>query len=173
MEESNAEFREWLELLDECKYAQLKEEINEENAANLAEFFEEVPEEKRLLVFRLLTKDNAAETFSYMDSDMQEDILNSVTDNEVQTIINELSVDDAVDFLGELPANVITRILKNVDEDRRKIINRFLNYPEDSAGSIMTIEFMELHWDYTVGKAMELYKKNRYRQGNNFIHVML
>ena len=85
--------REWLELLDECKYAQLKEEINEENAANLAEFFEEVPEEKRLLVFRLLTKDNAAETFSYMDSDMQEDILNSVTDNEVQTIINELSVD--------------------------------------------------------------------------------
>lgn len=159
MEESNVEFREWLELLDECKYAQLKEEINEENAANLAEFFEEVPEEKRLLVFRLLTKDNAAETFSYMDSDMQEDILNSVTDNEVQTIINELSVDDAVDFLGELPANVITRILKNVDEDRRKIINRFLNYPEDSAGSIMTIEFMELHWDYTVGKAMELIRK--------------
>ena len=159
MEESNAEFREWLELLDECKYAQLKEEINEENAANLAEFFEVVPEEKRLLVFRLLTKDNAAETFSYMDSDMQEDILNSVTDNEVQTIINELSVDDAVDFLGELPANVITRILKNVDEDRRKIINRFLNYPEDSAGSIMTIEFMEFHWDYTVGKAMELIRK--------------
>ncbi len=159
MEESNAEFREWLELLDECKYAQLKEEINEENAANLAEFFEEVPEEKRLLVFRLLTKDNAAETFSYMDSDMQEDILNSVTDNEVQTIINELSVDDAVDVLGELPANVITRILKNVDEDRRKIINRFLNYPEDSAGSIMTIEFMEFHWDYTVGRAMELIRK--------------
>ena len=123
MEESNAEFREWLELLNECRYAKLKKEINEENAANLAEFFEEVPEEKRLLVFRLLTKDNAAETFSYMDSDMQEDILNSVTDNEVHTIIDELSVDDAVDFLGELPANVITRILKNVSEDRRKIIS--------------------------------------------------
>ncbi len=159
MNENNSDFREWLKLLDECKYAKLKEEINEENAANMAEFFEEVPEEKRLLVFRLLTKDNAADVFSYMDSDMQEDILNSVTDNEVHTIINELSVDDAVDVLGELPANVITKILKNVSEDRRKLINVFLNYPDDSAGSIMTIEFMELRWDFTVGKAMELIRK--------------
>lgn len=159
MEESNADFREWLELLEEGKYAKLKEEINEENAPNLAEFFEEIPEDKRILVFRLLTKDNAADTFAYMDSDMQEEIVNSVTDNEVETIINELSVDDAVDFLSELPANVVTRVLKNVSEDRRKTINRFLNYPEDSAGSIMTIEFMAIHQDYTVGKAMELIRK--------------
>ncbi len=159
MEESNADFREWLELLEEGKYAKLKEEINEENAPNLAEFFEEIPEDKRILVFRLLTKDNAAETFAYMDSDMQEEIVNSVTDNEVETIINELSVDDAVDFLSELPANVVTRVLKSVSEDRRKTINRFLNYPEDSAGSIMTIEFMAIHQDYTVGKAMELIRK--------------
>ena len=88
MEESNKDFREWLELLNEGKYAKLKEEINEENAPNLAEFFEEIPEDKRILVFRLLTKDNAAETFAYMDSDMQEEIVNSVTDNEVETIIN-------------------------------------------------------------------------------------
>lgn len=159
MEESNKNFREWLELLNEGKYAKLKEEINEENAPNLAEFFEEIPEDKRILVFRLLTKDNAAETFAYMDSDMQEEIVNSVTDNEVETIINELSVDDAVDFLSELPANVVTRVLKSVSEDRRKTINRFLNYPEDSAGSIMTIEFMAIHQDYTVGKAMELIRK--------------
>ncbi len=159
MEESNKDFREWLELLNEGKYAKLKEEINEENAPNLAEFFEEIPEDKRILVFRLLTKDNAAETFAYMDSDMQEEIVNSVTDNEVETIINELSVDDAVDFLSELPANVVTRVLKSVSEDRRKTINRFLNYPEDSAGSIMTIEFMAIHQDYTVGKAMELIRK--------------
>lgn len=159
MEESNKDFREWLELLNEGKYAKLKEEINEENAPNLAEFFEEIPEDKRILVFRLLTKDNAAETFAYMDSDMQEEIVNSVTDNEVETIINELSVDDAVDFLSELPANVVTRLLKSVSEDRRKTINRFLNYPEDSAGSIMTIEFMAIHQDYTVGKAMELIRK--------------
>ena len=90
---------------------------------------------------------------------MQEEIVNSVTDNEVETIINELSVDDAVDFLSELPANVVTRVLKSVSEDRRKTINRFLNYPEDSAGSIMTIEFMAIHQDYTVGKAMELIRK--------------
>ena len=159
MEESNKDFREWLELLNEGRYAKLKEEINEENAPNLAEFFEEIPEDKRILVFRLLTKDNAAETFAYMDSDMQEEIVNSVTDNEVETIINELSVDDAVDFLSELPANVVTRVLKSVSEDRRKTINRFLNYPEDSAGSIMTIEFMAIHQDYTVGKAMELIRK--------------
>ena len=159
MEESNKDFREWLELLNEGKYAKLKEEINEENAPNLAEFFEEIPDDKRILVFRLLTKDNAAETFAYMDSDMQEEIVNSVTDNEVETIINELSVDDAVDFLSELPANVVTRVLKSVSEDRRKTINRFLNYPEDSAGSIMTIEFMAIHQDYTVGKAMELIRK--------------
>ena len=159
MEESNKNFREWLELLNEGKYAKLKEEINEENAPNLAEFFEEIPDDKRILVFRLLTKDNAAETFAYMDSDMQEEIVNSVTDNEVETIINELSVDDAVDFLSELPANVVTRVLKSVSEDRRKTINRFLNYPEDSAGSIMTIEFMAIHQDYTVGKAMELIRK--------------
>ena len=159
MEESNKDFREWLELLNEGKYAKLKEEINEENAPNLAEFFEEIPEDKRILVFRLLTKDNAAETFAYMDSDMQEEIVNSFTDNEVETIINELSVDDAVDFLSELPANVVTRVLKSVSEDRRKTINRFLNYPEDSAGSIMTIEFMAIHQDYTVGKAMELIRK--------------
>ena len=159
MEESNKDFREWLELLNEGKYEKLKEEINEENAPNLAEFFEEIPEDKRILVFRLLTKDNAAETFAYMDSDMQEEIVNSVTDNEVETIINELSVDDAVDFLSELPANVVTRVLKSVSEDRRKTINRFLNYPEDSAGSIMTIEFMAIHQDYTVGKAMELIRK--------------
>ena len=159
MEESNKDFREWLELLNEGKYAKLKEEINEENAPNLGEFFEEIPDDKRILVFRLLTKDNAAETFAYMDSDMQEEIVNSVTDNEVETIINELSVDDAVDFLSELPANVVTRVLKSVSEDRRKTINRFLNYPEDSAGSIMTIEFMAIHQDYTVGKAMELIRK--------------
>ena len=157
--EEKKNYDELIRLLNQCKYAELKEKINEENAANLAEFFEEVPEDKRLLVFRLLTKDNAADTFSYMDSDMQEDIVNSITDNEVHTIIDELSVDDAVDFLGELPANVVKKILKDVSEDRRNIINHFLNYPDDCAGSIMTIEFMEFHWDYTIGKAMELIRK--------------
>jgi len=160
LDENRIDYSEWLELLEQCKYAKLKQEMNEDNEANIAEFFEEVPEDKRLLVFRLLTKDNAADVFSYMDSDLQEQILISVTDNEAQTIINELSIDDAVDFLSELPANVITRLLKYVSEDRRKTINRFLNYPDDSAGSIMTIEFMALKENYTVGKSMEIIRKN-------------
>ena len=157
--EEKQNFDELLDLLNKGEYVKLKEKLNEENAPDLAEFFEDVPEEKRLIVFRLLTKDNAAETFSYMDSDMQEDIVSLITDKEVLSIIDELSVDDAVDFLGELPANVVTKILKDVSEDKRKIINHFLNYPEDSAGSIMTIEFMEFHSYYTVGRAMELIRK--------------
>jgi len=157
--EKEQEFEEWLNLLDENKFSVLKQEMNEEYPANIAEFFEEVPKKKRLFLFRLLTKDNAAETFSFMASDVQEDIVNSITDNEVRSIVDELSMDDAVDFLGEMPANLISKILKNTSDDKRKIINQFLNYPEDSAGSLMTIEFVQFHENSTVAKAMEQIRK--------------
>jgi magnesium transporter len=158
--EKEKEFEQWLKMLDENKFAKLKYILNEENPANIAEFFEDVPKKKRLFVFRLLTKDNAAETFSFMASDVQEDIVNSITDNEVRSIVDEMSVDDAVDFLGEMPANLITKILKNTSDDKRKVINEFLNYPEDSAGSIMTIEFVEFHVNSTVAAAMDQLRKN-------------
>ncbi|MCI1958934.1 MAG: magnesium transporter [Clostridia bacterium] len=158
--EKEKEFEQWLKMLDENKFAKLKYILNEENPANIAEFFEDVPKKKRLFVFRLLTKDNAAETFSFMASDVQEDIVNSITDNEVRSIVDEMSVDDAVDFLGEMPANLITKILKNTSDDKRKVINEYLNYPEDSAGSIMTIEFVEFHVNSTVAAAMDQLRKN-------------
>jgi magnesium transporter len=107
--EIEKEFEQWLIMLDENKFAKLKFILNEENPANIAEFFEDVPKKKRLFVFRLLTKDNAAEAFSFMASDVQEDIVNSITDNEVRSIVDEMSVDDAVDFLGEMPLILLQR----------------------------------------------------------------
>ncbi|WP_447581698.1 magnesium transporter [Anaerotignum faecicola] len=155
MNEMELMLEKWLDLLEKKKYKELKTELNESNPADIAEFFEEVEVEKRLFVFRLLTKDNAADVFSFMDSDMQAHIINSITDREVKSIVDDMSMDDTVDLLGEIPANVVTRILKNTDEEKRAIINSFLNYPEDSAGSIMTIEFVQFHLDTTVKKAME------------------
>ncbi|MGL4792066.1 MAG: magnesium transporter, partial [Anaerotignaceae bacterium] len=150
--------KEWLYLVENGKYAKLKSEINNDNPADLAEFFEEIPVGKQLLVFRLLTKDNAAEVFSYMDSDTQEHLISYITDNEVAHILDELSLDDTIDILSELPSNLVTKVLRSTDEETRRIINHFLNYPEDSAGSIMTIEFVHFHHNITVGQAMEQLK---------------
>jgi Mg2+ transporter (mgtE) len=152
-------FEQWLELIENGELSILKTELNQDNPANIAEFFDEIPVDMQLLVFRLLTKDNAADTFSFMDSDTQELIINSITDREVRRILYDLSLDDAVDFLSEIPANLVTRVLKNTDEEKRKLINQFLNYPDDSAGSIMTIEFVEFNQNTTVIKAMEQLKK--------------
>jgi Mg2+ transporter (mgtE) len=152
-------FDDWLRFIEHGKFAQLKEEINQYNEADIAAFFQEIPIEKKLFVFRLLTKDNAADVFSFMDSDTQELIVKSITDNEVRHIVYELSLDDAVDFLSEIPANLVTRVLKNTDEEKRKLINEFLNYPDDSAGSIMTIEFVQFNKDLTVQNAMEQLRK--------------
>ncbi|MEA5085313.1 MAG: magnesium transporter [Lachnospiraceae bacterium] len=159
MDKREEVFDQWLELIESGRLARLKIELNEDNPANIAEFFEEIPVDKQLLVFRLLTKDNAADTFSFMDSDTQEHIVNSITDSEVRRILDDLSLDDAVDFLSEIPANLVTRVLKNTGEEKRKLINQFLNYPDDCAGSIMTIEFVQFHEDTTVLKAMEQIKK--------------
>lgn len=159
MDDRELIFDDWLKLIENGKFGQLKREINEHNEANIAAFFDEIPLDKKLFVFRLLTKDNAADVFSFMDSDTQEHIVNSITDNEVRHIVDELSLDDAVDFFSEIPANLVTRILKNTNEEKRKLINQFLNYPEDSAGSIMTIEFVQFNKELTVQKAMEQLRK--------------
>lgn len=159
MDDRELIFDDWLKLIENGKFGQIKREINEHNEANIAAFFDEIPLDKKLFVFRLLTKDNAADVFSFMDSDTQEHIVNSITDNEVRHIVDELSLDDAVDFFSEIPANLVTRILKNTNEEKRKLINQFLNYPEDSAGSIMTIEFVQFNKELTVQKAMEQLRK--------------
>ena len=159
MEEMEVVFDEYIKLMESGNYIELKRELNDENAANLAEFFEELPADKQLFIFRLLTKDNAADVFSYMDSDTQEHIVKSITDNEVRNIVDELCMDDTVDFLSEAPANLVTKVLRNTDENKRELINKFLNYPENSAGSIMTIEFVQFHELMTVARAMEQLRK--------------
>ncbi len=158
MEETEQLFAYFNELMDTGAYIKLKEELNDENPVNLAEYFEELTAEKQLFIFRLLTKDMAAEVFSYMDNDTQEHIVHSITDREVRNIVDEMFLDDTVDFLEEAPANLVKKVLRNTDAETRALINRFLNYPENSAGSLMTIEFVKLHGAMTVEEAMRQIK---------------
>ena len=159
MEEMQVLFDHFNALMDQGQYIQLKQELNDENAADLAEYFEELSAEKQLFIFRLLTKDMAAEVFSYMDSDTQEHIVHSITDKEVRSIVDEMFLDDTVDFLEEAPANLVKKVLRNTDAETRELINRFLNYPENSAGSLMTIEFVKLRGGMTVEAAMRQIKR--------------
>lgn len=114
------------------------------NIVDIAEILENVENHKLLKIFRLLPKDKAADVFSYMSPENQKIIIEAITDKELATIVNDLYLDDTVDLLEELPANVVKKVLKNTDGATRKIINQFLNYPEDSAGSVMTIEYVDL-----------------------------
>lgn len=152
-----------LELLEAHKYSQLKELLSDMNPVDLAEVFEELEEEhqseKLLKLFRLLKKENAAEAFSYMEPEVQQAIVESVTDSELRYILDDLYIDDYVDMIEEMPANVVKRVLKNSSEENRKLVNQFLQYPEDSAGSIMTIEFVNLRRSNTIKQAFELIRK--------------
>ena len=142
------------ELLERRDYHALRAVLAQENEVDIAEFLETLSQEQTLLVFRMLPKELAAEVFSNLSPDTQQMIIQSATDQEVAAIIEELYVDDAVDMLEELPANVVKRVLKNARPDTRKLINQFLNYPENSVGSIMTAEFSDLKKDMTVSQAI-------------------
>lgn len=144
-----------IELLNEKKYAKVHGLLLDMNAIDVAEFLGEIADEQMLYLFRLLSKDISAEVFSNLDSDMQEYIIKSITDTEIQELIDMLFIDDTVDFIEELPAIVVKKVLRNTSNEKRNIINQFLNYPEDSAGSIMTIEFMDLKKELTVGESIE------------------
>lgn len=143
------------ELIDTKAYHLLRSALADLNEVDIAEFIETLPQEKATLAFRTLPKELAAEVFSNLSSDMQEHIITSVTDNEIAYIVEELYVDDAVDMLEELPANVVKRVLRNAQPQTRALINQFLKYPENSAGSIMTAEFTDLHRSMTVGDAIK------------------
>ena len=114
------------------------------NYVDLAQLLSEMPQDKLLMVFRMLPKETAAEVFSVMESTEQQYIVESITDEEVSTILDKLFLDDTVDFIEEMPANVVKKVLKNTDEKTRRLINQLLQYPEDSAGSLMTTEFVDL-----------------------------
>ncbi len=121
--------------------------------ADIAAFLEEVTPENVVIIFRTLPKDRAAEIFAYLSSDMQEHIVGAITDQEIGPIINQMYVDDAADFLEELPAGVVKRVLKNASPETRVLINQFLQYPPESAGSIMTAEFVDLKKNMLVSEA--------------------
>lgn len=149
------EFSELFELLESNRLRELREKFREMPFADTAEFIMSVESEKTAVkLFRILSKDISAEVFAYLDADRQEAIVNSITDSEIAMLMDELFVDDAVDFLEEVPANVVSRVLRNTDRETREIINRFLEYPENSAGSVMTIEMVELHDRLTVAEAI-------------------
>lgn len=144
-----------LNLIEQGRYAEARNEIININVVDIAQLFDEMEEENLLLVFRILPKDIASAVFSHMSNDLQRYIVESITDKEIQNIINELFLDDTIDFLEEMPANVVRKVLKNSNENKRKLINQFLNYPEDSAGSLMTIEYVDLRKEMTVQQAIK------------------
>ena len=148
-----------LELAKEKKYRLLKEELVELNEVDIASFIEELDSERTVIVFRMLPKALATEVFAELPVDKQSHIINSITDKELSEIVDELYVDDAVDLVEELPATVVRRVLQNTKPETRKLINQFLNYPENSAGSIMTTEYVDLREEMTVGQAMAHIKK--------------
>lgn len=146
-------------LIEEKNYVTLKKELEEMNPVDLADLFESLEIHKALLLFRMLSKDLAAEVFSSFSSEMQRDIIGHITDKELKDIVDELFFDDMIDFIEEMPANVVKKILLHAKEEERNLINQFLKYPDDSAGSIMTIEYVDLKKDMTVKDALNHIKE--------------
>ena len=142
-----------LEMMEAKQFSQLRELLSEFPAADLAELFLDIPDEKDPLLFRILPKEIAADVFVEMDTDAQERLLYSFSDRELGEVLSELYMDDTVDIIEEMPANVVARILRLATPEARKQINELLKYPEDSAGSVMTTEFVRLRKDMTVEDA--------------------
>ncbi len=160
-EEMKIFFDEILQLLEEKRFTRLRELLAEAKPVDIAEAIEEMEEEEpqnTILLFRLLPKDLAADVFSHLSVSDQKNIVNVLHEHQLKQIVEELNFDDKIDFLEEMPANVVKRILLNVTEEERKLINQFLNYPEDSAGSLMTIEYIDLKKEMTVAEALQYIK---------------
>ncbi len=153
------EIEELVELLNTKQYTKLRQYLAELNEADIAVLMEELEEEEMLKVFRILPKDLAADVFSYLDVDNQQMIITSLSDREAANIINNLMADDAADLLEEMPANVVKKLLANASPEARRDINHLLRYPEDSAGSLMTVEYVDLKENLTVAQAIERIRK--------------
>ena len=143
------------EMLENRQYKELKEQL-ESNMypVDLAEILEDFDQKQLVMIFRLLAKEEAAETFTYMNSDMREILINALTDSELEEAMEEMYLDDTVDVLEEMPANVVDRLLMVTDEETRVQINQLLQYPEDSAGSIMNVEYIALRKEMTVAESI-------------------
>ena len=147
------------ELLVQKNFAQIKAEFEDKNIADIAALFEEFDDKDKVILFKLLNKDMAAEVFSHLEADMQETIITAIKDSDIQSIMKDLYLDDATDFIQEMPANVVKRVLKNCNTTTRNQINQLLSYPDNSAGSIMTTEFIDLKSNLTVSEAFDKIRK--------------
>ena len=143
-----------LALLEERKFKELKELLETMHPVDIGEILEEIDKKQMILIFRLLAKDEAAEVFTDMNSDMREYLINALKDSELEEVMDEMYLDDTVDVLEEMPANVVDRLLMVTDEDARRKINVLLQYPEDSAGSIMNVEYISFRKEMTVEDAI-------------------
>lgn len=142
-------------LISDKQYTRLRQEIAEWNEADIAAVLDELPHEERLRVFRILPKGIAADVFSYLSIETEQDIITTLTDREAANIINNLMADDATDLMEEMPAGVVKKLLANADPEVRRDINHLLRYDEDSAGSIMTVEFVDLKENLTVQECID------------------
>ena len=159
-EEIRKDFMELLAFMEAGKHQEFKEKARECLPVDIAEGLEEVEDSSKVIkLFRMLPKDISSDVFSYMNSDQQQLIAESATNAELKALVDDMFLDDTVDFLEEMPANVVKKVLQNADESTRKLINQFLNYPENSAGSLMTIEYVDLRDYFTVRKAMDYIRR--------------
>ena len=159
-------------LIENKKMGELRELLDDVNSADFPALFEELNQEEIMVIYRLLPKDKAADVFAELDSDVQEKLINVLTDKELKNVVEGLFMDDTVDLIEEMPANVVSRILKTIKSEDRKKINELLNFPEDSAGSIMTTEYVELKEKMTVEEAFKIIKETGIKK-KRFIIVML
>ena len=147
-------------LIESKRFTELKNRLNEMNSADISEILDELDNvESVIIVFRLLDKEKAGITFSHMESDMREKLIHAFTDRELKNVLDELFMDDTVDLIEEMPSNVVPKILKSIPKEDRKIVNELLKYPDDSAGSIMTTEFIDLKENMTVEEALKRIRK--------------
>lgn len=147
------------ELISKGDFKELKELLSDANESDVAEVLDELSKEDLAVVFRLLKKDEAVDIFSYMDSDTQEKLIETLSDKEVASIVSKLYIDDAADLIDELPANLVNKVLQNASPTKRKAINEILKYPEDSAGSIMTVEYVDIKSGMTVKECFDRIRK--------------
>lgn len=150
---------EFTQLLEERRYNNVRQKLSELNVVDIAALLEEMEEEQVPVLYRLLPKEMAAEVFAYMESDTQEHLLRSFTDRELAAVLDRLYLDDVADLLEEMPANVVKRLLRLVSPDDRRSLNQILQYPEESAGSVLTTEFVGLKASMTVGEAFDYIRR--------------
>jgi magnesium transporter len=148
-----------LEMIEKKEYVKIKERLSQMNEVDVADLLDPLDENTTLLIFRMLPKDLAVGVFAHFSSEQQSSIVNSITDKELTHILDELFFDDMIDMIEEMPANLVDKILKNSNTEERNLINQFLKYPVDSAGSIMTIEYVVLKKHMIVGEALAHIRK--------------